>query len=132
MLAAFGCPQELRGSPIFYSDFYKFSSESSKILFRRCPEESSGYSEDAQKIPEQPLRRIPSTRTQPLNPPHNSPKSLQKIFSNFWDTYTRCTSRRNPTPSATPGTIPNLTRSEKTARERHGLDLQWGSPDTRL
>ena len=40
VLAAFGNPRRPRGSPIFYSDFYKFSSESFKILFRKCSEES--------------------------------------------------------------------------------------------
>ena len=107
VLAAFGNPRRPRGSPIFYSDFYKFSSESSKILFRKCSEESqrplNGLSAEFRKSVLRSLTQLTAALK-----PHN----ISKNFSTIWrpcicpyirGTSIRCTSKHKP--------------SHKTARE---------------
>ena len=81
----FWAPTEASRKPYFCSDFYKFPSESFKILLQR-----------ESKIFERPFTRVPKIRFPLPHSPHGSPKNLQKIFSTFCSAYIRCTRRRYP------------------------------------
>lgn len=70
----------------------RFSSESSKILFRRCSEESrrplNGTPPEFRKSVFRSLTHLTAAST--------PAKYLQKIFNNFWGAYIRCTSKHHP------------------------------------
>ena len=115
VLATFGCLQRPRRSPISRSDFYRFSTNSSETPPKFCFED---VGINPARIPKTHLHISYTPLLCASQRPKNStisPKIFRQLSTRLYRTCRQ-----------------DATLGANICKRVHSLDLQWGSPDTRL